>query len=138
MNIVIDSCVWSLVLRRKRLAERDPWVQALHTHVDRGDVIFLVGPILQELLDGLRSPADFERLLDALSAFPLLGLDRESYVAAARIRNDCRRRGIQMGQVDALIAAACIQHGCALLTADTDFVRIAEHADLVVLPPLGG
>ncbi len=135
MNIVIDTCVWSLVLRRPRPDSADPWVRAFRAHMDRGDGIHLLGPILQELLEGLRIPRDLDRLASALQPFPLVPLGRDIYVAAARLRNTCQRAGIQAGHTDALIAAACIEHGLPLLTSDTDFAHIAEHCELILLPP---
>jgi len=137
VNIVIDTCVWSLVLRRRRRDFTDPWVRGFYACIERDDAIFLLGPILQELLDGLRSQGDFERLVEALSRFPLLDVGRQTYIFAARLRNDCRSKGIEVGLVDSLIAAACIEHGYPLLSADTDFVRIAKHCDLILLPPAG-
>ena len=102
--------------------------------MDAGDGLFLIGNILQELLDGLRSPTQIDRLAALLDPFPLLELNRETYVAATRLRFACRLRGIIAGPVDFLIAAVCCQHGFPLLTADKDFSRIAAHCDLVVLP----
>lgn len=55
MNLVVDTSVWSLVLRRPRVNEDDPHVRIFRWHLESGDGIFLVGNIFQELLDGLRS-----------------------------------------------------------------------------------
>jgi predicted nucleic acid-binding protein len=106
--------------------------------VEREDVIFLLGPIIQELLDALSSHQEFERMLDSLSSFPFLKLERHVYVLAARTRNECRGKGVLASPVDFLIAAACITYGCPLLTADSDFARIAEHCDLHLLPAAEG
>ena len=135
MNLVVDTSVWSLVLRRPQVDEADPFVRAFRTHLEAGDGIFLVGNVLQELLDGVRAPKDFDRLLRVLDPFPLLPLEREAYVAAAELRQRCRAKGVQAGAVDCLIAAACMQHGFPLLTADRDFRHIAKHSDLVLLQP---
>ena len=134
MNLVVDTSVWSLVLRRPRVDPGNPHVQAFRRHLESGDGLFLIGSILQELLDGLRSPKQFDRLLALLDPFPLLELDRGTYVTAARLRSLCRAKGIAVGPIDCLIAAACCQHGFPLLTADKDFVRIAGHCELVTVP----
>ena len=81
MNLVVDTSVWSLVLRRPQVDEDDPYVRAFSWHLDSGDGIFLVGNILQELLDGLRSTKQFDRLLTLLDLYPLLDLNRQTYVA---------------------------------------------------------
>ena len=134
MNLVVDTSVWSLVFRRPRIDENSPYVRAFRHHVDTGNALFLTGSILQELLDGLRSPKQIDHLIALLDPFPILELDRETYVAAAKLRSICRSKGIIAGPIDFLIAAACCQHGFPLLTADKDFLRIAGHCDLVVLP----
>ena len=134
MNLVVDTSVWSLVLRRPRVDEDDSHVRAFRWHLESGDGIFLVGNILQELLDGLRSTKQFDRLLALLDPYPLLDLDRQTYIAAARLQSVCRSKGINAGSIDFLIAAACCQNGFPLLTADKDFVRIAGHCDLITVP----
>lgn len=134
MNLVVDTSVWSVVLRRPRVDEDDPYVRAFRWHLESGDGLFLVGNILQELLDGLRSTKQFDRLLALLDPYPLLDLDRQTYVAAARLQSVCRSKGVSAGSIDFLIAAACCQHGFPLLTVDKDFVRIAGYCDLVTIP----
>lgn len=134
MNLVVDTSVWSLVLRRPRVEESHPLVREFRAHIEAGDGLFLIGNILQELLDGLRSKKDFDRLNGLMKPFPLLLLERDTYVSAAKLRQRCRSKGIQIGPIDSLIATACIEHGFPLLTADRDFRHIAKHSDLVVLP----
>lgn len=134
MNLVVDTSVWSLVLRRSQVEENNPLVQAFRSHIEQGDGMFLIGNILQELLDGIRLPRDFQRLLTLLEPFPLLEVTRETYVAASQLRNICRAKGVNAGPIDFLIAAACMDHGFPLLTADRDFSHIANCSDLVVIP----
>ena len=133
MNLVVDTSVWSLVLRRPLVDESNPFVRAFRRHLGSQDGIHLVGNILQELLDGLRNRKDFDRLVRLLEPFPLIQLERETYIAAVELRQRCRSKGVQVGTIDCLIAAACILHGYPLLTADRDFVRIANYSDLVIL-----
>jgi predicted nucleic acid-binding protein len=104
--------------------------------VEGGDGIMTLGVILQELLTGVRSQRVFDYVLSVLSQVPLVPLSRDTYVLAARIANQCRRRGVQANLVDFLIAAACVENGYPLLTADRDFSRIARHCELILLPPL--
>lgn len=138
MNLVVDTSVWSLILRRSQVKEEHPFVQAFRRHLKAEDGLFLVGHILQELLDGLRSQIQFQRLAQSLEPFPLLTPDRTAYIEAARLRTACREKGIQAGSIDCLIASVCIKRGFPLLTADRDFLRISRHSELVVLPPLAG
>ncbi|MFB3136648.1 MAG: PIN domain-containing protein [Nitrospirales bacterium] len=134
MNLVVDTSVWSLVLRRPQVEEANQFVRTFHAALEKGDGIFLIGSILQELLDGVRSSRDFDRLLKLLEPFPLLDIHRQTHVAAARLRNHCRAKGVHASPIDFLIAATCCENGFPLLTADRDFTHIAKHSDLITLP----
>lgn len=134
VHLVVDTCVWSLVLRRDAVDPGNPWVKSFVHHVEVGDAVVLLGPILQELLDGVRSERDFDRLLRTLEPFPVIGPARSTYVEAARLGNLCRTRGVQAGPADFFIAASCIERGFPLLTSDRDFSFISRHCDLILLP----
>jgi predicted nucleic acid-binding protein len=88
------------------------------------------GIVLQELLQGFRGPRAKNRIIEAFGALPLIIPDREDHIEAAGLRNACRRRGVQAGTVDALLAQLCIRHDLRMLTADKDFQRIARHSSL--------
>jgi predicted nucleic acid-binding protein len=61
---------------------------------------------------------------------PLLVPDRRDHVEAADLRNHCRRRGVKIGTIDALLARLCIRHDLTMLTTDEDFRRMARHSAL--------
>lgn len=128
MSVLVDTSVWSIALRRDRPAPSRE-VEALRTAVERGDVC-LLGVILQEVLQGFPSLDRTRRLVEHLSPFPLLPLHRGDYVYAAEIRSRCRQKGLTIATIDAQIAAAAINHHCALLTLDDDFQGVARHFPL--------
>jgi predicted nucleic acid-binding protein len=134
VNLVVDTTIWSLIFRRNLVNEADRHVRTFRGCVEAGHGLLMVGPILQELLDGLRSEQQFSRMLLVLEPVPMVPLDRSTYVLAAQMANDCRRKGVQAGAVDFLIAAACIESAYPLLTADHDFERIASCTELVLVP----
>ena len=133
MNLIVDTSVWSLFLRRKKKNDEDPFVVQLRNHLQGDDCIHLVGPILQELLDGVKDHKQIDVLRDYLEPFPLIDLDRKDYIDSSRLRNFCRGRGIQASPVDFLITAACIRRNYPLFTADTDFQDIAAHSKLILI-----
>jgi predicted nucleic acid-binding protein len=128
VNVLVDTSVWSIALRRDRVAPTRE-TDALRAAVERG-AVFLLGVILQELLQGFPSPDRTRRLIEHLSPFPLLSLHRGDYIYAAEIRNRCRFKGLPISTIDAQIAAAAINHHCALLTLDQDFARLARYYPL--------
>ena len=131
MNLFVDTSVWSLALRRDS-EERRPEVEQLAAALVAGQPTFTTGLVLQELLQGFRGPKDRAAILERFVPLPLLVPDREDHVAAAELRNECRRRGIQIGTIDALLAQLCVRHELVMLTTDADFSRIARHSQLKV------
>jgi predicted nucleic acid-binding protein len=118
-----------LALRRDR-PPSSPELGALIRAIDTGELLLTTGLVLQELLQGFAGPKDRDRIVDRFSAVPLVAPDRDDHVEAAALRNHCRRKGVQIGTIDALLARLCIRHDMLMLTADKDFARIAEHSSL--------
>ena len=135
MNLIVDTSVWSLLLRRDKRDETNPFVIQLRYHLERQTCIFLIGHILFELLDGVKSQHYFEVLAGYLEPFPLLEPVRADYVEAAKLKNQCRLKGVQAGAIDFLIAAVCCNYNYPLLTADNDFSHIAKHSKLRLIIP---
>ena len=132
MKILVDTSVWSLALRRKNGLENSE-ADALRKLIENGEDIFLIGIILQEVLQGIKRPADFQALTNYFEAFPLIKLSREDFIKAAALKTHLISKGVQASTVDALIASAAVSHDCFLFTTDKDFLHIARHAKLKLL-----
>lgn len=131
MTLFVDTSVWSLAFRRDRdSAARE--VGALRTALEGGEIIVSTGLVLQELLQGFAGPRAREELIERFSALPLLVPDRRDHIDAAELRNRCRRAGVQIGTIDALLAQLCARHELTLLTTDRDFHRVAAHCPLAI------
>ena len=48
---------------------------------------------------------------------------REFIARREQLRNVCRRSGVQVGTIDALLAQLCIRHELTMLTTDADFTH---------------
>jgi predicted nucleic acid-binding protein len=133
MTLLVDTSVWSLALRRDAEAG-EPEVQALRDALLGDDIVVTTGLVLQELLQGFAGPKAQAQIVQRFAALPLIQPDRDDHVAAAGIRNVCRRAGIQVGTIDALLAQLCIRHELTLLTTDNDFRHAAKHCPLSLWP----
>lgn len=133
MNIVVDTSVWSLFLRREKRDDSDAHLRILRHCIEREDCIHLIGPILQELLDGIKHHKQFDLLVEYFTPFPLIDLIRSDFIEAARLKNKCRKRGIQASSIDFLITSVCINRNYPLLTADQDFNYISRHCEVQLL-----
>ena len=131
MTLFVDTSVWSLAFRRDQVSAA-PEVRVLRDALESGETIVITGLVLQELLQGFSGPRARKDIIDRFTALPLLAPDRLDHIDAAELRNRCRRAGLQMGTIDAVIAQLCIRHDLTLLTTDNDFVLAARYCPLRV------
>lgn len=126
MTLLVDTSVWSLALRRDGPTDTKE-VIALREALEGADAVVTTGLILQELLQGFNGPKAAQAIIERFGALPLIQPDREDHVAAAEVRNACRRAGVQIGTVDALLVQLCGRYDMTLLSSDNDFVNAVRH-----------
>ena len=131
MTLFVDTSVWSLAFRRDQVSTA-PEVRVLRDALEGGETIVVTGLVLQELLQGFAGPKARKDIIDRFAALPLLAPNRLDHIEAAELRNRCRRAGLQIGTIDAVIAQLCVRHDLTLLTTDNDFVLAARHCALQV------
>ncbi len=127
MNVLVDTSVWSLALRRREAASE---AAAELRELIRDQRVRMIGPVRQELLSGIRDAAQFRTLRDLLRAVPDLPMVPDDYERAAEFFNTCRAKGIQGANTDFLLCAVSERRGLALFTTDADFTRFALHLPL--------
>jgi predicted nucleic acid-binding protein len=129
VKVLVDTCAWSLLLRRRKDAaisdDEQRMLAALTDAIHDGRVAIL-GPIRQEVLSGIKDAAQFERLRRALEPFEDEPLTTAHYEEAARLFNLCRRRGVECGATDVLICAVAVRKRWEILTSDGGLKRCVE------------
>jgi len=130
LSIFVDTSVWSLALRRDAPPEL-PEIHKLRRALESGETCS-TGLVLQELLQGFSLPKAHKQIVEYFAALPLLVPDRDDHVNAAQLRNACRRKGVQIGTIDALLAQLCIRYELTMLTTDKDFLNISPLVPLSV------
>lgn len=134
MSIFVDTSVWSLAWRRDESSSKLE-VGELERALTAGDSILTTGLVLQELLQGFSRPKSHAQIIERFAALPLLVPDRTDHIQAADLRNTCRRKGVQIGTIDAVLAQLCIRYDLMILTADQDFQYAASVLPLSVWAP---
>ena len=130
--ILFDTSVLSRVLRRRHPGPAERRLRAVFDELMASDdPLCLPGIVLQEVLSGVRSERQFAELSGrVLAAFSILPEGVSEHVEAARVRNVCLAKGLNVSGVDCLIAACAITGGHQLFTVDEDFEAIAKHTPL--------
>lgn len=124
--ILVDTSIWIELLNGRMGRHLDP-EQTLRFAV--------CGPVVQEVLQGLRSCAASAKVRDALQAMPSLSdpLPMELFLDAAEIYREGRRRGITIrSSIDCLIAAIAIANGVPVWHKDRDYEQISRYTSLRV------
>lgn len=127
MNTLVDTSIWSLALRRKTRNLSSPekiLVTELVELVKEGRARIL-GVIRQELLSGIKTPDQYEKLRSTLRSFPDEVLETSDYEFAAKSSNACRAKGIAVSVVDAMICAISATRDWPIFTTDPDFKNYA-------------
>lgn len=133
--ILLDTSVLSRVFRRQRPGPAERELRAAFEALLEGDrSLGLPGIVVQEILTGLKSEKQLLELRGKLLAgFSIVTATLDDHVEAARLRNRCIGKGVNVSTVDCLIAASAIAGGHALFAIDEDFDAIAEHSELKLI-----
>lgn len=133
--VLVDTCVWSLALRRSRK----------HVNIQEGQILDslreiilegrarMLGQVRQELLSGIRHKEQFDYILAASRNFPDVSVGVEDYEAAAVAGNTCRNAGISGSPADFLLCAVSQNRNWAILTTDKDFIRYQKHLPFALI-----
>jgi predicted nucleic acid-binding protein len=135
MQVIVDTSVWSLVLRRSAVpadAVQQAAIAALKDLISDARAM-LIGPVRQELLCGIKDPAQFERLRGALAAFPDEALTTQDYERAAKVFNACKARGVQGSNTDFLICAVALERRLPIFSLNRDFTHFQKCVPLELL-----
>ena len=86
----------------------------------------MLGVIRQELLSGIKTNEQFEKLGTTLRSFPDERLETADHEFAAKNSNNCRAKGIAVSIVDAMICAVGATRDWPIFTCDPDFRNYAS------------
>jgi predicted nucleic acid-binding protein len=123
--VLVDTCVWSLALRRSR---KHVNIQEARTLDLLKELILdgrarMLGLVRQELLSGIRHKEQFNNILTVTRNFTDVQVEVAEYELAATTYNTCRAAGIAGNPVDFLLCAVAQHRNWAVLTTDKDFIR---------------
>jgi predicted nucleic acid-binding protein len=137
VTVLVDTTIWSLALRRRahQLSSAEKKLVEVWAELVTSGGVALIGPVLQEVLSGIRSADVFEALLEKLSSFLYLEILPADHVQAARFFNVCRSHGITGSHIDMLICATAHRYDLPIFTTDPDFSGYARYLPIRLLDP---
>ena len=139
MNVLVDTSVWSIALRRRKQKLSSSLgdyliIEELKELLKEMRVV-IIGLIRQEILSGISDRSHFVRLRNYLRSFQDLPIDSNDYERAAEFYNLCRRKGIQGSHIDFLICSIAETHNLSIFTTDNDFINYAKLLHISIYKP---
>ncbi len=135
MNVLVDTSIWSLAFRRKKLNHNEKVLTGELTNLIEEVRALIIGPIRQEILSGISNSSQHALLKKQLKAFDDLPITTEDYETAAEFHNICRQSGVQGSHIDYLICAVAYRHGMSIFTTDRDFMIFSKHLEIELYEP---
>jgi tRNA(fMet)-specific endonuclease VapC len=125
--ILVDTSAWVEFFRN-----RNPVADKVGTLLESNRAA-LAGPILTELLRGVRSVKERAHLTELLDGCHWLAQPADLWVHAGELGAMARKKGKTVKTLDLLIASYALQHNAPLLTTDADFLQIKAAAPDLLL-----
>jgi predicted nucleic acid-binding protein len=132
MIVLPDSSIWIDAGRGASTSATRFVVQR-----DEHEELATTGIIFQEVLQGIRDEAKFERMRARLWGTLILEpRELSTYEIAAQLHRRARRMGLTIRKPnDCLIAALALEHGALLVHNDRDFFALAQVEPALLVYP---
>lgn len=125
--VLVDTSAWIFALKKRP----NPAIKGRIEELLREDLIITIPMITLELLGGVKTERDYERLHQRLTSLRQIEMAQSLWDRAFRIAFELRRKGLTVPYADIVIAASAIQSEATLMHADRHFEEMKKHISLV-------
>lgn len=115
-RVLADTSAWIEFFRRGKSPVADSVERLI-----RDEGVLVVGPVTMELLAGISSRGEGQRIERLLGGLPFEDIGRDDWEAAGETARDLRRRGVTVPMSDILIATVARRLDVQVLTTDKHF-----------------
>lgn len=119
-KMIVDTSIWIEYFKNN-----PDVVKVVETGLIDGTV-YIMGPIISELLQGAKTQPEFEKLRQCIDAVPYLECTIEDWLRAGKISFALRKAGITVPLTDTLIASVALNRHVEVFTLDKHFSYIPE------------
>lgn len=116
-KVLVDTSIWIEYFKGSKM------VQDI-IHDTKSFRCFIIGPVIAELLLGIKTSGEKERLITCMNALPMLEITDNDWVDAGNTGNLLRQKGITVPLPDLIIFSVASKNNCALFTLDRHFEMI--------------
>jgi len=120
-GVLPDTCAWIEYFK--------PGASSLKQTLERlllNDAVFVCGPVLYELTQGVKSDKEKNAVIEALKSLEYIEMSEDLWIKAGELSSSLRKKGKTIPFSDILIAAVAIENNLSVLTIDRHFEEIEE------------
>jgi len=117
-KIIIDTSIWIEYFKNN-----PAYVSFIEENINLEN-IYITGPIISELLHGVKNEKEYLMLSRSINAIPYLDCTFEDWIKTGSILFNLRKKGKVIPLTDALISAVAVRVNAAILTLDQHFKDI--------------
>jgi tRNA(fMet)-specific endonuclease VapC len=117
-KIIVDTSIW--IEYFKNNSDYVPFIEE-NLNLEN---IYMIGPIISELLHGVKDEKEHQLLLKSINAVPFLNYIFEDWIKTGSILFNLRKKGKIIPLTDVLISAISIRINASILTLDQHFKEI--------------
>lgn len=114
-KIVVDTSVWIEYFKNNK-----DYVEYIEENLHL-DSIYITGPVITELIQGIKGEKEYLLLSNSIKAIPYLECTFKDWVTAGEISFKLRKSGKVIPVTDILIAVISIKNNAKILTFDSHF-----------------
>lgn len=118
-GIIVDTCVWIEFFREPE-SELTLHLKSLL----RERKVIMVGMVMAEILQGVKSPKEAKLVEQNLAKLPYLDITQDIWVTAGKISSFLRSAGNTIPLSDLIIAAMALSGNHEIFTVDQHFNKI--------------
>ena len=126
--VLIDTSAWIFALKKSF----HPFVKKRIEKILMESDVAINGMIELELLGGVKTEKEYERLKSRLDALYYIETDHSLWDYASKLAIQLKRKGVNVPYADILIAASAMQGKAILVHADAHFDVISKNSELKV------
>ncbi len=122
---------------KKILIDTSAWIEYFRGSKEVAEIVHdknlylacIVGPIITELIQGLKTENEKDVLASALESIPQLSINDQDWVDAGKTGAVLRKKGFTVPLADLIIYTLASNNKCSIYTADKHFQMIKDTTD---------
>ena len=113
-KVLVDTSIWIEYFKGNKMIQNIIHDTPLYQ-------CYIMGPVIAELLLGIKTTNEKELLINCLHALPMLKITDDDWIDAGNTGNFLRRKGITVPLHDLIIFSVADNNNCSLFTLDKHF-----------------